>query len=192
MMSSLSMLAALAACDGAPLNSQQGYQPAQPIEYSHALHAGMYEMDCQYCHSGAERSRHAGVPSSSVCMNCHSQVRTESPEIQKLAKLVATDTPVPWVRVHRLPDFAYFNHASHVSAGLTCQGCHGPVEQMVRVEQKETMSMGWCLDCHRRTREQELEAPMPLATLPDEKMAAPETIAKRTLTPPTDCSACHR
>lgn len=184
---------ALGACGNpASINLQQGYQPEQPIAYSHALHAGLYELDCQYCHTGAERSRHAGVPSSSVCMNCHSQVRTDSAEIQKLAKFVAEDKPIPWVKVHRLPDFVYFNHASHVSAGLECQRCHGPVQQMVRVEQKETMSMGWCLDCHRDVRDVQATAPQPLATLPAEKLAAPETIVSRTLTPPTDCSACHR
>lgn len=188
----LVLLASFAACDGSPLNSQQGYQPEQPIAYSHALHAGLYELDCQYCHSGAERSRHAGVPASSVCMNCHSQVRTDAPEIKRLAKFVATDTPIPWVRVHRLPDFAFFSHASHVSAGLDCQGCHGPVEQMVRVEQVASMSMGWCLDCHRETRERQPQAPLPLATLAVDKLADPQSIPARTLSPPTDCSGCHR
>lgn len=186
-------IAAISACDtGGIVNSQQGYQPEQPIAYSHALHAGLYELDCQYCHTGAERSRHAGVPSSSVCMNCHSQVRTDSPEIQKLANYVASDKAIPWVKVHRLPDFVYFNHASHVTAGLQCQRCHGPIEKMVRVEQQETMAMGWCLDCHREVRDVRATAPHPLATLPIEKMASPETIVSRTLTPPTDCSACHR
>lgn len=175
-----------------PLNTQKGYMPEQPVAYSHALHAGLYELDCQYCHSGAERSRHAGVPSSSVCMNCHTQVRTDSPEIQKLQRFVESDTPIPWVKVHRLPDFAYFNHASHMSAGLACQRCHGPVETMVRVEQKETMSMGWCLDCHREMRAQRPAAPTPLATLPLERFANPDAIVSRTLEPPTDCSACHR
>jgi len=184
----LAMLAVLlCACPG-PLNNQQGYMPEQPIAYSHALHAGLYKMDCQYCHTGAEKSRHAGVPPSSVCMNCHNQVRLDSPDVQKLANYVENKQPIPWVRIHRLPDHAFFDHSSHVVAGgLECQECHGPVETMVRVWQQETMSMGWCLDCHRRTLQEEKPAPEPLARIAPEAEFTP-----RTLNPPTDCAACHR
>jgi len=181
----------LGACPG-KLGSQQGHAPEQPIAFSHALHAGLYELDCQYCHAGAERSRHAGVPPASLCLNCHSQVKTGSPEIVKLKSFVDNDAPVPWVKVHRLPDFAFFSHASHVSGGLPCQTCHGPVQEMVRVQQQETMTMGWCLNCHRNTRDAERDAPLPLATLLAEKAAAPDRIPSRHLAPPTDCSACHR
>jgi hypothetical protein len=170
----LTVLGLLGGCEG-PVNNQQGYMPVQPIAFSHAVHAGHYELDCQYCHTGAERSRHAGVPSSSICMNCHTQVKTDSPDIQKVAASVKEGKPLEWVRVHRLPDHAWFSHANHVTAGLKCQGCHGPVEQMVRVEQVEPMTMGWCLDCHRKTAEAQVSAPSP-----------------RILQPPTDCSACHR
>jgi hypothetical protein len=189
----LALLVALAlapACQmGGPIGSQQGHRPEQPIAFSHALHAGLYEVDCQYCHTGAERSRHAGVPPTSVCMNCHAQVKTDSPEIQKLAAAVREDRPVVWTKVHRLPDFAFFSHASHVGAGLRCQGCHGPVEQMVRVEQQESMSMGWCLQCHRDLRAEKRAAPAPLATA---ALTDPRPLPDRTLVPPTDCSACHR
>jgi len=178
-------------CPG-KLGGQQGHAPAQPIAFSHALHAGLYELDCQYCHAGAERSRHAGVPAASICLNCHSQVKTDAPEIRKLAALVTADQPVPWVKVHRLPDFAFFSHASHVSAGLVCQTCHGPVQQMVRVEQRETMTMGWCLRCHRGLRTQAREAPTPLATLAMNHFADAGKVPPRHLEPPTDCSACHR
>jgi hypothetical protein len=150
------------------LNSQQGYEPAQPIPYSHALHAGEYQIPCQYCHFGAERSRHAGVPPLNVCMNCHSQVKKDAPDIEKIATAVKTGKPIEWVRVHRLPDFAYFPHHAHIRAKIVCQTCHGPIQTMVRVRQVETMSMGWCLDCHRKT---EAEG--------------------QGLHPPTDCSACH-
>jgi hypothetical protein len=165
-------LAALgvAACDNG-LGSRQGYEPEQPIAYSHALHAGELKLDCQYCHFGAEKSRHAGVPPVNVCMNCHSQVRRESPEIAKIVRAMETGQPIAWTKVHRLPDFVYFNHARHLTAGLACQRCHGPVETMVRVQQVETMSMGWCLDCHRNP--------------PD----GPEGAR---LAPPTDCAACHQ
>ena len=174
------------------VGTQQSHAPEQPIAFSHALHAGLYELDCQYCHAGAERSRHAGVPSGSVCLNCHSRVKTDSPEIQRLTSFVTANQPVPWVKVHRLPDFAFFSHASHVSAGLACQKCHGPVEQMVRVAQQETMAMGWCLSCHRELREASPVAPLPLATLVADRLPDAEHLPSRHLLPPTDCSACHR
>jgi hypothetical protein len=193
----LAALGLLAGCS--PVNNQQGYMPEQPIAYSHATHAGHYEIDCQYCHVGAETSRHAGVPPASVCMNCHTQVKTDSPEVQKLQAAVKANKPIEWVRVHRLPDHAWFNHANHVTAGLQCQTCHGPVEQMVRVEQQETMTMGWCLDCHRKTVEQQQAVPASLQPREGELLAAtsggvkltPER-AQRLLQPPTDCSGCHR
>lgn len=190
-------LGLLAGCS--PVNNQQGYMPEQPIAFSHAVHAGHNEMDCQYCHTGAEKSRHAGVPPSSVCMNCHTHVKTDSPEIQKLAESVKSGKPIEWVRVHRLPDHAWFNHANHVTAGLKCQTCHGPVEQMVRVEQVETMTMGWCLDCHRKTVAEKQVVPFSsqpregelLAVTSGQALPAPAK-TERLLTPPTDCSGCHR
>jgi hypothetical protein len=166
----LAAAASLAACDGS-IGSRQGYEPEQPIAYSHALHAGDLKMDCLYCHFGAEKSRHAGVPPASVCMNCHTRVLPDSPEVQKIRAAIDTGRPIAWTKVHRLPDFAYFNHARHVSAGVLCQSCHGPVETMVRVRQVETMSMGWCLDCHRNP---------------------PQGPGGTTLSPPTDCAACHQ
>jgi hypothetical protein len=189
----LLVVAALASagCPG-KLGGQQGHAPVQPIAFSHALHAGLYELDCQYCHAGAERSRHAGVPPASVCLNCHSQVKTDSPEIRKLTAFVHDDRPVPWEKVHRLPDFAFFSHASHVGAGLACQTCHGSVQQMVRVEQQETMTMGWCLRCHRSLRDEQRDAPPPSGTLALNQLTGRAPIAARHLTPPTDCSACHR
>jgi len=191
----LSMVAALGAggCQG-KLGGQQGHAPVQPIAFSHALHAGLYEIDCQYCHAGAERSRHAGVPPASVCLNCHAQVKTAAPEIQKLTSFVDGDRAVPWTKVHRLPDFAFFSHASHVAANLACQTCHGPVQEMVRVQQKETMTMGWCLSCHRTVREEERAAPIPLATLAENRLgeSLPGSALPRLLAPPTDCSGCHR
>ena len=186
------LLVALLATAACPIGTQQGHAPEQPIAFSHALHAGLYELDCQYCHAGAERSRHAGVPSGSVCLNCHSRVKTDSPEIQRLTSLVSANQSVPWIKVHRLPDFAFFSHASHVSAGLACQGCHGPVEQMVRVTQQETMTMGWCLSCHRDLREAKPLAPLPLATLLADRLPDSAHLPPRHLQPPTDCSACHR
>ncbi len=141
---------------------QQGYQPTQPIAFSHAIHAGQYEIDCNYCHTGVRKSKSANIPSPNICMNCHSEIKTESPEIQKIYAAVdydpstrtyGTETkPIEWVRIHNLPDLAYFNHSQHVDvAELECQTCHGPIEEMDVVYQYSNLTMGWCINCHRET-----------------------------------------
>ncbi len=137
-------------CGTACEPNNQGYAPEQPVVYSHAVHAGTMQIPCQYCHFGASESRYAGVPPASICMNCHAQVLPEHPEVQKVAAALAENRPIEWVRVHRLPDHATFDHSIHVAADLTCQTCHGPVETMGRVEQWAPLTMGWCLDCHRQ------------------------------------------
>ncbi len=154
----------------------QGYEPIQPIHYSHKIHAGDNGIDCKYCHSSARVSKHSGIPSLNVCMNCHKSIyevaestATEEyskefydGEIQKLYDAVGWDDaeqkytgktkPVKWVRIHNLPDFAYFNHSQHVSvAGVECQTCHGPVEEMEIMYQHSPLTMGWCINCHRET-----------------------------------------
>jgi len=176
----------------------------QPIAFSHRVHAGDLQMACLYCHSGAERSRRAGIPPANVCMNCHKFVtappgavraederaqqekrkprRVVSPELAKLYAALALDdrgerdparmpTPVAWMKVHNLPDFAYFDHRSHVRAGVMCQTCHGPVETMERVRQVATLSMGWCVNCHRTSTAQ--------------------GVAGRPVNASTDCVTCH-
>lgn len=131
---------------------QQGYAPAQPIAFSHALHAGEYQIDCNYCHTGVMKSKNANIPSANICMNCHSSIKTESPEVKKIYAALENNEPIEWVRVHNLPDLAYFNHAQHVAVGeIECQTCHGPVEEMVVVRQHASLSMGWCINCHRET-----------------------------------------
>lgn len=162
--------------------NQQDYEPAQPIAFSHRLHAGELQVSCLYCHSASETSRHAGIPAASTCMNCHKYItstlgalRAEdslaqkenrrprpvvSPELTKLYQALALDPamqrdpgktpqPIAWTRIHRLPDFSYFNHSAHVSASVSCQQCHGPVETMERVRQVADLTMGWCVNCHR-------------------------------------------
>ena len=143
------------------------YQPKQPIAFSHKLHAGMQGVDCNYCHSSARTSKHSGIPSANVCMNCHNAV-AEGPsgteEIQKIYDAVGWDPdkrqyiegyrqkPIEWIRIHNLPDHAYFNHSQHVSvAGLECQDCHGPIQEMEEVYQYSELTMGWCIDCHRES-----------------------------------------
>lgn len=151
------------AIDGAfSIGVQQGYQPTQPIAFSHQIHAGQYEIDCNYCHTGVRKSKAANIPSANICMNCHTAIKTESPEIAKIYKAIDYDPstgeygdntqPIEWVRVHNLPDLAYFNHSQHVKVGgLECQTCHGPIEEMDVVYQYSTLTMGWCINCHRET-----------------------------------------
>ncbi|MDN3723362.1 cytochrome c3 family protein [Aequorivita sp. SDUM287046] len=154
----------------------QGYSPVQPIHYSHKIHAGDNQIDCNYCHSSARQSKTAGIPSLNVCMNCHKNISEVAPEtataeyskefydgeIAKLYKAVGWDVenqaytgktePVKWVRIHNLPDFVYFNHSQHVTvAGVACQTCHGEIQEMEIVEQFSPLTMGWCIDCHRET-----------------------------------------
>lgn len=141
---------------------QKGYAPEQPIKFSHKKHVGEREIDCNYCHTGVRKAKHANIPSANICMNCHSQVKTDSPEIQKIYKALDYDPktreygdnvqPIKWVRIHNLPDLVYFNHSQHVKVGgIECETCHGPIEEMEVVRQYSTLTMGWCIDCHRET-----------------------------------------
>ena len=151
--------------------NRQGFEPVQPIAFSHKLHAGEMQISCVYCHAGAASSRYAGIPALNICMNCHEKVTSsfaeqqkaqpaESKELRKLYDALALDDvlapiegrapkPVIWQKVHRLPEFVYFDHRAHITAAVRCQQCHGPVEAMDRVRQFETLAMGWCVNCHR-------------------------------------------
>lgn len=132
---------------------QQGYQPTQPIAFSHELHAGKHEIACSYCHTGVERGKSATIPAVNVCMNCHNQIKTNSPEIKKIKAAYENNKPIEWVRIHNLQDFAYFNHYQHYKiAGIECQTCHGPIQEMPEVYQHSNLTMGWCINCHRETK----------------------------------------
>jgi hypothetical protein len=132
--------------------SNMGYAPVQPIPFSHTIHAGTNKIPCLYCHSNAERSRHATVPSMNVCMNCHSVVATDKPNIQTLTKYWNEQKPIAWVQVHRLPDHVYFPHKWHVAKGIACQQCHGEVQAMDVIRQVAPLKMGWCIGCHRQNQ----------------------------------------
>ena len=194
--------------------NHQDYEPEQPIAFSHRLHAGEMSIDCLYCHFGAEKSRHAGVPAVSTCMNCHSfvsatlgavqaedKLATEegrkpalviSPELLKIYETLGIESleqkagwrqvfaeressaameSIPWVKIHNLPDFVYFDHRAHVNVGVACQKCHGNVESMERVRQVETLARGWCINCHRISNELGINAKPVHAS--------------------TDCTTCH-
>lgn len=153
--------------NGQDLGAQIGYAPDQPIKFSHKLHAGQYGIDCQYCHTGVEKSKNANIPSPNICMNCHVAVQSGpkygTEEISKIYSAIGFDPgtgnysgetkPIEWVRIHNLPDHVYFNHQQHVVAGnLDCENCHGNVKEMEVVQQVSLLEMGWCIDCHKQTQ----------------------------------------
>ncbi|MBI5153899.1 cytochrome c3 family protein [Candidatus Poribacteria bacterium] len=154
------------------LTNNKGYMPDQPIAFSHKLHAGKLQMNCLYCHSNAEKSRHASVPPMDTCMGCHSVVRTDRPAIQELTKHWQAGAAVPWTRVWSLPDHVYFSHKNHVAAGVACQTCHGPVETMDIISQVVDFSMGWCIQCHRN--DEYIKTPAKQAAFGDAPGLTPE------------------
>ncbi|QDU66267.1 cytochrome c3 family protein [Engelhardtia mirabilis] len=178
-----------------PKTTDAGYQPTQPIPYSHKLHAGDLKIDCRYCHNTVEDAAHSAVPPTATCMNCHSMIFTESHKLTPLRESFETGEPIEWVRIHDLPDYAYFNHSAHVNRGVGCVSCHGRVDKMEVVWQHEPLSMGWCLDCHR---EPELHLrPQSEITNMDWAPANQREIGQRLkelngINPPTNCSTCHR
>lgn len=126
-----------------------GYRPQQPVPFSHKLHAGQLGMHCQYCHSGVEKSEHSPVPATSTCMGCHLVILPESPKLKPVRDSWENGTPIEWKRVHKLPDYVYFNHSRHIRNQIDCESCHGKVEEQGVIAQNKPLSMGWCLDCHR-------------------------------------------
>ncbi len=136
-----------------PAFTDVGYRPRQPIPFSHRLHVGRLGLDCRYCHSTVEQSNKARLPSTYVCMGCHSTILPKSPKLSLLIKSFRTGEAIPWVKVHRLPDYVYFDHSAHIAAGVGCESCHGRIDRMEVVYQAKTLSMSWCLSCHRRPNE---------------------------------------
>ena len=132
-----------------PKYSRVGYQPIQPVAFSHATHNGQLGIDCRYCHNAVEKSWFSNIPSSSTCMNCHNQVLKDDPRLALVRESAQSGKPIPWVQVHRVPDFVYFNHSVHVNRGISCVECHGQVNQMEEIYHYQPLSMTFCLDCHR-------------------------------------------
>ena len=186
-------LVALVAYGVTPQALRIGYQPVQPVPYSHALHAGELGLDCRYCHSTVERAGEAAVPTAAVCMNCHSTVKKDSELLLPIREAVAENKPVLWTRVNDLPDYVYFNHEAHVNAAVGCESCHGRIDQMVKVSQAKPLTMEWCLGCHRDP-EPNLRARENLTKMdykaPDAERA--KVLKDNQVNPPTNCSTCHR
>ena len=182
-----------------PRHLDVGYQPIQPVPYSHKLHAGIMGMDCRYCHQMVEVGPHATIPDTATCMNCHARVRTDSTLLEPVRQSAKTGESIPWVKVHMLPDYAYFSHAVHVRVGVGCASCHGRIDQMEIVRQAEPLSMGWCLECHRaperhlrptdQVTNMKYEEEIPL----EQRLAEGKRLREaKKLNPPVHCSACHR
>ncbi len=170
-----------------------GYQPDQPVPYSHALHAGEMGMDCRYCHSTVERGAKAAVPPAATCMNCHTAIHAESPKLLPIRQAYSGGEAVKWTRVTDIPDYVYFNHSAHVGAGVGCESCHGRIDQMVKVYQAKSLTMGWCLDCHRNPtpnlRYAENITKMGYKPAPGE---GAQVAKEKNVKPPINCSTCHR
>ena len=183
---------------GSPKFTDVGYRPKQPVPFSHRLHAGELGMDCRYCHASIELSHEANIPPTQTCMNCHNMVATESEKLQLVRDSFKNNKPIEWVRVHKLPEYAYFNHGVHLRAGVGCASCHGNIAEMEVVEQKEPLSMGWCLDCHRNPTDHLRDlntvsiTDMYWSPKADQAQTAQQIIKQKHLNPPTDCSACHQ
>lgn len=194
-------LAAGAAIFGAwywfsPKFTEMGYAPRQPVAYSHKQHAGDLGIDCRYCHNTVEKAPRAALPATATCMNCHKTILKDSPRLEVVRHSAESGEAIPWVRVHKLPDFAFFDHSAHLAAGVGCVSCHGRVDQMKVVRIAEPMSMAWCLECHRAPT-RHLRPKSEITNMGwDARVASydPRTDPGRTRqpTPPTHCSGCHR
>ena len=186
----------LLAYGASPQTTDVGYQPQQPVPYSHALHAGQLGIDCRYCHNTVERAAFAAVPPTQTCMNCHSKIRATSPKLLPIRESYATGLPVAWVKVHDLPDFVYFDHSAHVRRGVGCVECHGRVDTMEVVTQVERLSMGWCLDCHRaparHLRPPALVTKMNWVAPEDPEVYGRRLMQRNNIHPSTQCWTCHR
>jgi len=189
-----------------PKYSRVGYQPVQPVAFDHKLHVGQLGMDCRYCHSYVEVSGHSNLPTTQTCMNCHRDIQKDNPKLQPLRDSWATGQPIPWVKIHNIPDYAFFNHSAHVNRGVSCVSCHGKVNEMNVVFQHEPQSMAWCLQCHRNPQEavRPIAADTPGGKSPvfDLNWEPPQGLTQGEIgsklvhdwkiNPPTNCAGCHR
>src|SRR3954464_3604139 len=202
-LSVLLFLAVFPLCGGAligygldPVALNVGYMPTQPVPYSHKLHVGELGLDCRYCHASVEVSAVANVPPTQTCMNCHRLVKKDSAVLAPIRASAASGRPMRWIRVHKLPDYAYFAHNAHVAGGIGCVTCHGRIDEMETVTQMKPLSMSWCLDCHRNPGPNR----RPVSEVTNMKWTPPRDVqtraallaGERPVNPPTDCSGCHR
>ncbi len=183
---------------GTALGRQEMYEPDQPVKFSHLVHAADNRIDCHYCHTTAGTSKSAGIPDVNICWNCHSLVREGSHsgkhQIGKVVEAYETGFPIGWIRIHNLQDHAFFSHAQHVAvAGIDCEKCHGPIQEMDRVRQVSDLSMGWCINCHRETEVQFIDNAFyaQYEELHQKLKAGEIDRVTAELTGGTECSRCH-
>ncbi|MCF7762766.1 MAG: cytochrome c family protein [Verrucomicrobia bacterium] len=186
-----------------PKYTRVGYQPIQPVPFSHAVHAGQLGVDCRYCHTDVEESWYSNIPAAETCMKCHNQVLPNDPRLAVVRESAATGEPIPWVQIHKTPDYVYFNHSAHVNRGVSCVECHGQVDQMDEVYHAKPFSMTFCLDCHRNPAAK-LRPPDKITDLTWKWSDDPEAAAKAQkengskfvtdwkVESMENCSACHR
>jgi hypothetical protein len=181
---------------GSPYTWRVGYSPEQPVPFSHALHAGELGMDCRYCHTTVEEAAFAAVPPSATCMNCHKNIAPESRKLLEVRETYASGDAVPWVKVHNLPDYVYFDHSAHVTRGVSCVTCHGRVDQMEQVYHAEPLTMAWCLECHRNPdphlRPPEFVTDLDWVPEKDAVETGRSVREELNINPPVSCSTCHR
>jgi hypothetical protein len=180
-----------------PKYTDVGYQPIQPVAFSHAVHVEQLGMDCRYCHSAVEESWFSNVPAASTCMNCHNQVLKDDARLALVRESAQNGRPIPWVQIHRMPDFVYFNHAVHVNRGVSCVHCHGQLHLMEEVRQAKPLSMTFCLECHRHPAPnlRPLDKVTDLAWDPAQHLPkdwGEKTVAKWQVERLEHCGACHR
>lgn len=179
-----------------PWYTDVGYQPVQPVPFSHKLHNDDLGIDCRYCHNFVEVSTVANVPPTQTCLNCHRIIKRDSEKLAPIMESWMDQKPMKWVRVHKLPDYDYFDHSIHLWAGIGCYSCHGNVNQLEVMKQNKPLSMSWCLDCHRNP-DMHLRPVSEITNMywtpPDNQLEfAKKTREERGINPRTDCSACHR
>jgi hypothetical protein len=184
--------------------TQVGVVRPQPVEFSHEHHVSGLGIDCRYCHTSVETSPFAGIPPTATCMTCHSQIWTDSPKLEVVRASYRTGESIPWIRVHDLPDFAYFDHSIHVAKGVGCVSCHGQVDEMPLMWRAKTLHMEWCIDCHRnpephiRPRDKVFSMePLPAAPAPESDAktgvsnVAIDLMQAHQIASETNCSVCH-
>lgn len=186
-----------------PKYARVGYQPIQPVAFSHNIHVKQIGLDCRYCHNAVEKSWYSNIPAAGLCMNCHNQVLKDDPRLALVRESAATGKPIPWVQIHKVPDYVYFNHSVHVRRGISCVECHGQVNEMDEVRHEKEFSMTFCLDCHRnpaaKIRPLDKVPQLDWKWSPDpkenerlQKVHGEKMVADWKVESLQSCSACHR
>ena len=181
-----------------PEYARVGYQPVQPVAFSHNTHAGQLGMDCRYCHSTVEKSWYSNVPAAGLCMNCHNQVLKDDPRLALVRESAASGKPIPWAQIHKTPEFVYFNHSVHVNRGISCVECHGRIDQMEEVSEAKSLSMTFCLNCHRdpaafiRSPDKITDLGWQAETPAQQRAQGEKFVHDWKVQSLQSCSACHR